>query len=141
MADDQRFDIGAHFPVTGQHDFEHHRLGGQQPRSFKEQQLALLFTQTPDANQARHTGGHDCGHFVKHALQATMHHLDLGPVLMRHPAKQLAAPVGADRRDERSAPDFFAQIQKLRFVELFRAMHGKTVSGPTEYVGQHHHLG
>ncbi|MNH34962.1 hypothetical protein D3C79_956040 [compost metagenome] len=74
-------------------------------------------------------------------LQAAMHHLHLDPLLMCHPAKQLAAPVRAHRSDECCAADLLAHVQELRLVELLGPMHGEAVAGATERVGQHDHFG
>ena len=130
-----------HFPIASQYDFELHGLRGQQTRGLQQQQLTLLLTQATDANQTRHGRHRHRRHIVKAPLQAAMHHFYFCPVRMIHPAKQLAAAIRTDGRDKRRAPYFLAQMNELRFVELFRTVHGKTVRWPAERVGQHYHLG
>ncbi|MNI21724.1 hypothetical protein D3C73_752560 [compost metagenome] len=141
MPGDQCFDLRTHFAVAGQDHLERHALLSQAARGLQQQQLAFLFTQAPHADQPRRGRHRHRRHVVKGPLQATMHDLDPSPVRVVDPTIQLATPIGADGRDKRRAPDFLAQMNELRLVELFRAMHGKTVRRPAKGVGQHHHFG
>ena len=70
-----------------------------------------------------------------------MHDVHLVPLVVIDSAEQLTASERTDSYRERTTSEFFSKADKLRLVEFFGPMDGKTPRRTTQYVRQHGDFG
>ena len=138
---DQPLDLGAHLAVADQRQLD---VGLPPRRSQRGQQgqMPLLLGKAADRDQPqrphrrqRRGGGKARG------LDPAMNDVDAVPMLVTHPAAQLAAAVMADRHGKAGVRDLVAQAQGAGGVELLGAVGGEAVADARKPGGIARHVG
>src|SRR5579875_2745251 len=115
---DQPLDRFAMLAVADQHQFEPAPLLAQRGDGLHQQNLPLLFAQSPDAYQTYGIRRYDRIGFGEGRIDPTANEFDLGPILRRRDAEDLGADIGAYHDHEFGSSHLLRQVIERGFVIL-----------------------